>query len=533
MNIKGLLAGRLLPAILSSLLVPALLVPGVSAAEKETDIDSEQLENVLRQLDDALANRSKMRRARTALIDSLKHNAVSHPTAEGYGALAQAFVQVNNDSALHYYNYAIDLAQGPERELLTAKRASLLPVAGFVEPAAELFESVDTAGFTLRQLADYYDAGRSMYINMTAFHANYPEVAIKWSAKATECQEEMMRALADDADANRFRTVYGEYLLRTGRRDLAEIALRDVIESEPETSALRSRAAHVLSHIVGARGEKNSQLRYLAMSTLGDLKAGAVEMSSLQDLGMMLGQRGDDERAFRYLNVSMADAYEAASRIRMVQTSSAVPVVQGAYVSSLQTSRHTLRWVVGTLVVVLLLLIISIFFLYRNMRRISVGQRRLESANRTKELYMSQFLSLCSVYMERLTNFSNMVMRKIAAGKIDDVARMVKTGRFINEQTGEFFAVFDDAFLHIYPTFVEDVNRLLRPECRIVLKEGERLNADLRILAFTRMGIDDASKIAQILNYSVNTIYAYRNKMKLRAIDRSTFEADIMRIDSV
>ena len=56
------------------------------------------------------------------------------------------------------------------------------------------------------------------------------------------------------------------------------------------------------------------------------------------------------------------------------------------------------------------------------------------------------------------------------------------------------------------------------------------LNTDLRILAFMRLGIEDSSRIAQVLNYSLNTIYAYRNRMKARAIDRENFEKDIMNI---
>ena len=45
-----------------------------------------------------------------------------------------------------------------------------------------------------------------------------------------------------------------------------------------------------------------------------------------------------------------------------------------------------------------------------------------------------------------------------------------------------------------------------------------------------RLGIEDSSRIAQVLNYSLNTIYAYRNRMKARAVDRETFEKDIMNI---
>ena len=110
---------------------------------------------------------------------------------------------------------------------------------------------------------------------------------------------------------------------------------------------------------------------------------------------------------------------------------------------------------------------------------------------------------------------------------------MTKSGKFVEEQNRDFYEVFDDAFLHLYPSFVEKVNELLRPEEKIILGEDEKLNTDLRILAFMRLGIEEGAKVAQILNYSVNTIYAYRNKLKNRAINRDTFDADIMQIPSV
>mgnify|MGYP003314030398 CR=1 FL=1 len=43
------------------------------------------------------------------------------------------------------------------------------------------------------------------------------------------------------------------------------------------------------------------------------------------------------------------------------------------------------------------------------------------------------------------------------------------------------------------------------------MADEEKLNTELRILALMRLGIDDSSRIAQMLNYSINTIYAYRN----------------------
>lgn len=121
--------------------------------------------------------------------------------------------------------------------------------------------------------------------------------------------------------------------------------------------------------------------------------------------------------------------------------------------------------------------------------------------------------------------------RKISSGQVDELYKITKSGKLVEDQSREFYQLFDDAFLHIYPTFVEDVNALLRE--KIILKKGELLNNDLRILAFLRLGLEDTNQVAQILNYSVNTIYAYRNKLRNRAYDRENFEKEIMKISSI
>lgn len=50
------------------------------------------------------------------------------------------------------------------------------------------------------------------------------------------------------------------------------------------------------------------------------------------------------------------------------------------------------------------------------------------------------------------------------------------------------------------------------------LGDKQLLNTDLRIFALIRMGISDNDKIAKILGYSVNTIYAYKTRIKNKAI---------------
>ena len=75
---------------------------------------------------------------------------------------------------------------------------------------------------------------------------------------------------------------------------------------------------------------------------------------------------------------------------------------------------------------------------------------------------------------------------------------------------------------------MDDFNKLLKEDERIVPEELGHLTMELRIFAFLRMGIDDCSKIASFLDFSINTIYAYRNKVRNKAINRDTFDRDVL-----
>ncbi len=289
----------------------------------------------------------------------------------------------------------------------------------------------------------------------------------------------------------------------------------------------------MLCSISKNRGDEDSHIYYLAKSAVADIQSATREMVSLQELGIALYDRQEIERAYECLSVALAYAVECNASMRMLQTSEALPVITAAHRDALSINRRRLYFAIGAMAVLLIVVVAVLIKLRKEMTHMKSLQQVLANANRVKEMYMSQFLNLCTIYMNKLNQFCKIAERKISTGHADDLYKMTKSGRFVEEQSQEFYDTFDRAFLHIYPTFVNDVNALLKPEEVIVLKDGEMLNTDLRILAFMRLGVEESIRIAQVLNYSVHTIYAYRNRLKNRAVDRENFEADIMKIGSL
>jgi hypothetical protein len=306
-----------------------------------------------------------------------------------------------------------------------------------------------------------------------------------------------------------------------------------LVERQSPEHNIAARAKHHLSSIAEASGDHNGYIYYLAGSAIEDVVSATREVVSLQELGSKLYELGDPDRSYNYINAALANAVECGAAVRMVESSRGMPIIQRTHTDRVTGWRHTTYIIIAILAIMMVGLFIALRLLRREMKRMSDIQLKLKQANHIKEIYISQFLRLCSIYMDKLNQFCKIANRKISTGKVDDLYKMTKSGKFVEEQSREFYDVFDNAFLHIYPTFVADVNKLLRNDSQIELKEGERLNTDLRIFAFIRLGIEESSRIAQILNYSLNTIYSYRNRMKMRAIDSDNFEANIMKIGAI
>lgn len=488
-----------------------------------------KVDNALKQLDASLSRRQYFLEIRQRNIDSLTFLYHADTTRHDLlMAIGEAYRGFNNDSALVYFGIGVALP-GEERLPFCWKQASLLPLSVFFDRATILFNSIDIAQVPDTLLSSYYDCGRQMYSYLYAFFRDYPDKAAPYLQASLDMQDKLLEELKPDSPEYRFNEA--EYMFLTEQGEVAKLMLQDVL-ADPSTDLREvARAAHHLSSLAKENGDEDAYNYYLAVSANADVLTATREVASLQELGASLYDAGDIARAHKYLSTALANAVECGAPLRMIETSRSLPIIERAHISNINSKHRTINIVVLSLLLLLIVLAVVLIVLRCEMKRMSALQEKLRAANAAKEVYISRFLQLCSIYMDKLNQFCKIATRKLAAGQADELYRMTKSGKFAEEQSHEFYEVFDNAFLHIYPNFVARVNALLRPDSQIELMPGEMLNTDLRILAFMRLGIVDSARIAQILNYSLNTIYSYRNRLKARAINRENFEADVMKID--
>jgi hypothetical protein len=188
--------------------------------------------------------------------------------------------------------------------------------------------------------------------------------------------------------------------------------------------------------------------------------------------------------------------------------------------------------VLSILAVILAILVIAVLYSLNQNRRLHTlnseikvmneqlrtinGQ--LKAANHIKEQYICRYLEVYSDYIRRLTTMARKAGEKDPAG-------------FMDREMENFYRSFDDTFLSLYGSFVQDFNALLKPEGRITPKPGERMTVEMRIFALILLGITSSAKIAELLCHSPNTISNYRVKVKNSAIgDRDTFEQRVQEI---
>lgn len=495
----------------------------------------------LEQLDMELKNVPKYDNKKYVILDSLKKCYYNpHTTRQDrFNAatrLGHEYMSFISDSSLVYFEKAIDIASDSNDAIgETSIRIDYVKVLGicgfFGEAVSELqaLESMhvpDTLSFKL------YDAARQLYYYMMGYTENSDVVYSAEYFRKNRKYRNKLLAILDHSDPL-YKYYYAEVLQDQNKLVQSRNELMQLFGVLPEGSPLKARVASSLGNLAKLEGNMSSAAHYWTISAINDIKGSIKENTSLQNLAIYLYGQGDIERAYRYISTSMDDANFCNARLRNMEISRNMPLINSAYKTQIDAKNKMLMNALVIETILAVGLVIAVILILYQIRRLNTARKSLKLANSIKEEYMGRFLDLCSIYMERLAAFNKTVARKVSTGQIDDLLKITKSAKFAEEQNKLFYENFDSAFLHIYPTFVDDFNSLLIPEERIEVRELGKLTMELRIFAFLRLGIEDSNKIASFLNYSVNTIYTYRNKIRNKAINRDTFDEDVRKIGAL
>ena len=516
------------------ILIFTLLIAVVSGAAQNKLTSKE-----LSMLDREITQKHVYDNVKVARIDSLKKQAVSSSdfsdtrfnTLINLGKEYETFI---SDSALYYFNSALVVARELNDSAKVTRsrlgRVKVLAILGYFKEGITELDETEADGIPAELEAEWLDTSRQLYAYMATYVYDNRDLFNKYLKLLNYYRDLQLETL--EPGSPEYKLFLAEHYVANEQMTKAKLLFGELIEEEPNSSNIYARAAHNMSSIKKYEGQPEVAAYYLALSAISDIKCSVKETMSIQELAIYLYNEGDVSHAYSYISSSLADAVFCNARLRTAEVSRIIPLIDTAYKAQLEKQRKTLVFTNLLVGVLSLGLIIIIVVVLRQMKKVKTARQQLKEANSIKEEYIGHFLDICSIYMDRLDNFSKVVTRKITAGQVEELLKMAKSAKFTEGQHQQFYDNFDATFLHIYPTFIDDFNSLLIPEERIIIKEPGHLNTELRIFAFLRMGVEDSNKIASFLNYSVNTIYTYRNRIKNKAKNRDTFEQDVMRIGS-
>ena len=451
---------------------------------------------LLKELDQCIEERAAYYAPREHQVDSLQALLAEPCSAnerfELYGRLVETYRSYNLDSQLYYTEQRMILAQTPFE-----KQVSLLNYAEVLMRSGMYHETILYMDSALQQPLDpvlepYYSHLRRTLFGLMKDFAVTNRERQTYHEITQQYREEMMAV--HPAGSFLHELVRADYLYE---EQLYDSALQ-VLETYEQANRVEGQYeepvfAFTRAQIYRAMGNRDQARHYLAISAIADLRNSIREYIALRELAVLLYEEGDVSRAYNYMVCATQDAMAGSERVRSIETSTAYSVVQEAY---MQQVRRRQYWMMAMIASVLVLLgLLTSFLLYINRKRRQLAHLNERLAQSNEDLRRSNHIK--SVYVRRFMKITT----------IED---------------------FDDAFLELFPDFVAQVKALLVPEAELRIKPKERLNTDFRVLALIYLGITDSKQIAEILRYSLPTIYNSRTHMRnLAKEDREHFEEKV------
>ena len=543
----------------SLLYILFLLLPTTLSAGSKTQQLRQKLDNLLEQRNALIDNKNKD-------INRLKKNLTTSENTlkrlQTYEQLFEEYYVFQFDSAMTYLNKGIKLAKETQNTYYynsnTISKAELLSIGGLYNEAIHEIEQVDTTVLDKAQHFEYYFS----LFRIHTYWADFCNDKTYTPTHRLKAQEYLKKAMPFcDETAKTYEYYLGEYAVFVlNNPQAARAHYIKAIKQLPQNSRFYAMSCFALSGSYGNEGNTEKQEEFLLLSSIADIENCTMENFALQNLAMYIFEHNKDELdlAQQYIQTALEDAHFYNNRLRIIEISSKLPVIVSSYQQTLNQRNKVQMTAIIAISLLLLFLLSAVFYIVKQTKRLSLQQQELQkNNNQLSELNTQQkelntqlhdlnallvdtnskrerlaklYIDLCAKYIARLKKQQTLVKRKIKANQITELLSQLSSERLSEEDAATFLSRFDKAFLDLYPDFTEELNSLLLPEGQIQNKSTDELTTEQRIMALIRLGVKESAEIADLLFYSPQTIYNYRSVLKGKAINKETFEEEVMKL---
>lgn len=464
---------------------------------------------------------------------------------DNYIDLYQQYRSFKYDSAYHFIEESKRTGkklQSPEKIIQSKiKESFILVSAGLFKESLDTLSSIEIKRMEPRVKFDYYITYARAYYDLADYNKD-ERFSIKYLQKGNELlNKAILYALPNSNEYWYSRTLK---LLKYNERDQAQSEFLKWI-ARGDLGSYYGIATSSLGFIYLDKGDSDKAIHYLALAAISDIKNATMETVALRNLANELYKKGKYEKANEYIGIAMDDATFYNARHRKFEISSILPIIEKTQLEKLSQKSSLLTFAT---VILAFLLFISIIFLYiifkqlkeRNKSRKVLNaslsnfkeiNKNLSEANNIKEEYIAYFINAIADTINKIDSIHKSTIQKITNNKQNEAIISLKKYNTKLERE-QLFKHFDEIFLKLFPTFIDEFNHLFPEKHQTFLKKGDLLNTELRIFALYRLGIRDSNQVANFLDLSVATIYTYKTRTKSKSSYKLEFDKKIMAIKS-
>ncbi len=514
-----------------------------------------------KRLDDVVANRASYTKKKEIYIAQMKKaipvTVNANKRLKLYDDIYNEYHYLRFDSAMVYAKKGLEEAEKSHNtyytQLFILHKAALFSAAGLYSEAYDLLDKLDDQPILPELAYEYNLTFYWLYTYWSDYTAESEYRDVYWVKKLEYLRRTV--SLAKDRP-NEYNYLMGEYeMYVVGSHTKALHYYLKVLATEPNNTRLYSTACFATACCYQYLKRNDKYESYLIRTAITDIITPVKENLSLYTLAEWLfTTNGDIKRAENYISVSIEDAKFYNNRLRIISSTDKLPKIVSRFKDKLNGQNQKLFWALCVGIILLLALVIAAGFIVRQNRLLDKRRKQilqqndmlvglngelsvlngklrqrnenLVDVNEQRENLAKLYIDLCSKYIDRLNNYQKFVIRKIKVNQINDLLSTTSSSRLTDEDAATFLNGFDKAFLDLYPTFIKELNDLLRPGNEIQLKAGS-MSTELRIFALIRLGVKDSSEIANLLFCTPRTIYNYRSALKAKAKNKETFEDDV------
>lgn len=529
-----------------------------------------QEKNGINDLHLAIKNAKKYDKIKLAEIDSIRtllRNTDAKDLSKRYILNEQMFHQFKffkRDSAFYYGMQAEKIAyELKDRSLLSNANINLADIcvsSGMYKEALDFLEPSKIKDSDSNYGSLYFGVLGRCYGDM-AEYSNTPYFQKKYLVLAKRYREKAFSLTEKGYFFNEFLKAFNKS--KDGR---VEESIQDFKLLLKKNYKLHDQALihYMLGDLYQQTGYADLAISHLSTAVISDIETSTKESLAIIKLAELLFKKGDLKNASILIKKANQDASFYGAQQRKIQIGAILPYIEQEVLQIVEKEKQRIYWQYITVSFFLIIAIgfgVIIFYQYGKLKKakkiiveshrivkktnselLSVNEKiksrnieiktvnkQLLEANKIKEEYLGLFFTQYDAIFEKFNSSIVTIKKYFDEENFEKVKRSLANHNLKREKE-KLLENFDTAFINLFPNFIKEFNSLMKDDHKVTIEKGQFLTKELRIYALIKLGITQNEIIAQILGYSVNSIYAYKTKIRNNStLNKDDFDQKLLK----